>query len=102
MSCLFLDAGFLNKENKLDIELYDFQEHIGSVEWISAIPDGMISQQIDLRYSTVNITTLDDGYQIYVGPKDAYLGGEGIIILLDSDFKLKEYVVEKLEPAPQF
>lgn len=84
----------------MDIELYDFREHIASIEWIYSLPKGLVSEKIDIRYSTVSITKLENGYQVYIGPKDADLGGEGIMITLDKDFKLKDYVIERIEPLP--
>jgi hypothetical protein len=48
----------------------------------------------------VTITKLEDGYQVYVGPKDLDLGGDGLVINLDKDFKLKDYEIERIEPPP--
>ncbi len=97
------DAGYQqcsNKEIKLDIELYDFKEHIDSIEWIHSLPKGLISQKIDIRYSEVTITKLEDGYQIYIGPKDPDSAGDGILITLDKNYKLQDYLIERLEPPP--
>lgn len=84
----------------MDIEFYDFKEHIDSIEWVSSLPKGLLSEKIDLRYSTVTITNLEDGYQIYVGPKDLDSGGDGLIVTLDKDFKLKDYEIERIDPPP--
>jgi hypothetical protein len=84
----------------LDIEFYDFKEHIPSVEWVTSLPKGLLSDKIDIRYNTVTITKLEDGYQVYVGPKDLDLGGDGLVINLDKDFKLKDYEIEIIEPPP--
>ena len=84
----------------MDIELYDFKEHIHSVEWIYELPKGLLSENIDLRYSTVAITTLENGYQVYVGPKDMDAGGDGLMVILDKDFQLKNYEIERIEPLP--
>jgi hypothetical protein len=84
----------------LDIEFYDFKEHIPSVEWVTSLPKGLLSDKIDIRYNTVTITKLEDGYQVYVGPKDLDLGGDGLVINLDKDFKLKDYEIERIEPPP--
>lgn len=84
----------------MDIELYDFKEHIGSIEWIYSLPKGLISEKIDIRYNSVTITKLDDGYQIYIGPKDSDLGGDGIMVRLDNNFQLQDYLIEKIDPPP--
>jgi hypothetical protein len=84
----------------LDIEFYDFKEHIASVEWVTSLPKGLLSDKIDIRYNTVTITKLEDGYQVYVGPKDLDLGGDGLVINLDKDFKLKDYEIERIDPPP--
>jgi hypothetical protein len=84
----------------LDIEFYDFKEHINSIEWIYSLPKGLISEKIDIRYNTVTITKLENGYQIYIGPKDLDSGGDGILITLDKDFQLKDYVIERIDPFP--
>jgi hypothetical protein len=48
----------------------------------------------------VTITKLKDGYEVYVGPKDLNLGGDGLVVTLDKDFKLKDYEIERIEPFP--
>lgn len=84
----------------MDIEFYDFKEHIDSVEWIYSLPKGLISERIDIRYNTVTITKLENGYQIYVGPKDLDSGGDGLMVTLDKDFQLKNYEIERIAPLP--
>ena len=84
----------------MDIEYYNFKEHIDSVEWIYSLPKGLVSENIDVRYSTVNIIKLEDGYQIYIGPKDSDSGGDGILINIDKDYQLKDYEIERIEPLP--
>jgi len=84
----------------LDIEYYDFKENIESIEWIYSLPKGLLNEKVDIRYSTVNITKSENAYQIYVGPKNVELGGDGLIITLDKDFKLKHYEIERIEPFP--
>lgn len=84
----------------MDIEYYDFKEHIGSIEWIHSLPKGLVSEKIDLRYSAVSITVLENGYEIYVGPKDSDSGGDGIMVTLDDKFQLKDYVIERIDPFP--
>ena len=84
----------------MDIELYDFKEHIDSIEWIYSLPKGLLSEKIDVRYNTVTITKLADGYQIYVGPKDSDSGGDGLMVTLDKDFQLKDYEIERIDPLP--
>jgi hypothetical protein len=84
----------------MDIEFYDFSEHLESIEWIYSLPKGLISEKIDIRYSSVTIKKLESGYQIYIGPKDASLGGDGLMITLDKNCKLKEYMIERIEPLP--
>jgi hypothetical protein len=88
------------KETSLDIEIYDFNEHIDSIEWIYNLPNGLLSEKIDIRYNAVTITKLDDGYQIYVGPKDPDLGGDGLMVNLDDNFQLISYEIERIEPMP--
>jgi len=85
----------------LYIEIYDFKEHIDSIEWIYNLPKGLVSEKIDIRYNTVSITKVEDGYQIYIGPKDIDAGGDGILITLDNNFQLMDYVIERIEPFPQ-
>jgi hypothetical protein len=84
----------------LEIEYYDFNEHIDSVEWIYSLPKGLVSEKIDLRHSTVTITKLDNGYQVYVGPKNLDIEGSGLLITLDKNHKLKDYVIERVDPPP--
>ncbi len=84
----------------MDIELYDFNEHIPSVEWIYSLPKGLLTEKVDIRYSNVTITKLEQGYQIYVGPKDLDLGGDAIVVNLDKDLQLKDYEIERIEPLP--
>ena len=84
----------------MDVEYYDFKQHIASVAWIYSLPNGLLSEKIDLRYHTVTITKLENGYQIYVGPKDLTLAGDGLMIMLDKDFQLTDYEVEKIAPLP--
>ena len=84
----------------MDIELYDFKEHIDSIEWIYSLPKGMVSEKIDTRYSAVSITKLANGYEIYIGPKDADHGGDAIMITLDSNHKLLNYEIESIDPLP--
>ena len=84
----------------MDIELYDFREHIDSIEWIYSLPKGLISEKVDMRYNAVSITKLEDGYQVYIGPKNVESGGDGIMVTLDNNFRLKDYVIERIEPFP--
>ncbi|MFQ3282775.1 hypothetical protein [Reinekea sp.] len=84
----------------MDIELYDFKEHIDSIGWIYSLPNGLVSENIDIRYSTVTITKLETGYQIYIGPKDMSSGGDGILVSLDNEFQLFDYEIERIEPMP--
>lgn len=84
----------------MDIDLYDFKDHINSVEWIYSLPKGLVSEKIDIRFSTVTITNLKNGYQIYIGPTDLASGGDGIMINLDKDFQLMSYEIERIEPLP--
>lgn len=90
----------VNRDRGMDIELYDFNDHIESIEWIERLPKGLVSEKIDMRYNSVTITKLEDGVQVYVGPKDMDAGGDGILITLDNDFKLVDYVIERIEPMP--
>lgn len=85
----------------MDIEFYDFKEHIDSIEWIYTLPNGLLSEKIDIRYNTVTITKLEHGYQIYVGPKDLDSGGDGLMVNLDKDFQLIDYEIERIDPIPE-
>lgn len=85
----------------MDIELYDFSEHLGSIEWIDSLPRGLVSEQIDITHTAVSITKQEDGYMIYVGPKNADEGGDGIMITLDDNFQLVDYVIERIAPVPR-
>lgn len=82
----------------MDIELYDFKEHIDSVEWIYSLPRGLVTEKIDIRYTTVTITKLETGYQVYIGPKDMDSGGDGVLVSLDHEFTLLDYEIERIEP----
>jgi hypothetical protein len=84
----------------LEIEFYDFKDNIDSIEWIYSLPKGLLSERIDIKHNTVTITKLENGYQIYVGPKDPDLGGDGLMITLDKDFQLVDYEIERIEPFP--
>ena len=86
----------------MDIDYYDFRDHIDSIEWIYSLPKGLITEKIDTRHNIVQLTKLKDGYQIYVGPKNSENGGDGITITLDKDFRLKHYEIERIEPFPEF
>jgi hypothetical protein len=84
----------------VDIELYDFKDHIESVEWIYQLPKGLLTEKIDIRYNTVTIQKLESGYEIYLAPKDLEEGGDGLMIKLDKNFQLEEYEIERIEPFP--
>jgi hypothetical protein len=84
----------------MGIEYYDFREHVESIEWINQLPSGLVHQKIDIRYNTVSITKKVNGYEVYIGPKDPDSGGDAILILLDKDYRLMEYEIERLEPWP--
>ncbi|WP_203301034.1 hypothetical protein [Marinobacter sediminum] len=84
----------------MDTELYDFRQHLDSIEWIYSLPNGLVSEKIDIRYSVVTITELEDGYEIYIGPKEMELGGDAIQVILSDDFQLKDYLIERIEPSP--
>ena len=84
----------------MEIEFYDFKDNIDSIEWIYSLPKGLLSKRIDIKHNTVTITKLENGYQIYVGPKDPDLGGDGLMITLDKDFQLVDYEIERIEPFP--
>lgn len=84
----------------MDVDDYYLSEHIESIEWIDSLPRGLVRDKIDMRYSTVTITKMDDGYQVYIGPKDPDLGGDAIAITLDDQFQLQDYEIERLEPVP--
>tara|TARA_R110002126_G_scaffold15185_17_gene62572 strand:- start:16077 stop:16340 length:264 start_codon:yes stop_codon:yes gene_type:complete len=86
----------------MDIEFYDFRQELGSVEWLRSLPNGMLSEKIDIRYSSVHITKLKNGYQVYVGPKNTEAGGDAITVTLDNDFKLIDYEIERIAHSPQF
>ncbi|MBU2864568.1 hypothetical protein KO489_11990 [Reinekea forsetii] len=84
----------------MDIEYYDFNEHIGSIEWMQELPKGLISDKIDIRYNTVTISKMEFGYEVYIAPKDLDKGGDGLLIRLDANFKLIDYEIERIEPNP--
>lgn len=84
----------------MDVEIFDFRDHIESISWIKQLPSGLVTQQLDLRYSLVNIIRKKDEVQIYIGPKNPDLGGDGIIISLDLSYKLLRYTIERIEPVP--
>lgn len=84
----------------MDVEYYDFSAHVESVEWINQLPRGLVDHKIDIRYNAVSITKQVNGYQVYIGPKDSDAGGDAIMILLDKDYQLMEYEIERLEPLP--
>jgi hypothetical protein len=67
---------------------------------MASLPKGLVSEKIDMRFNRVTITKLEVGYQIYVGPKDMDAGGDGLLVTLDNDFKLVDYVIERIEPIP--
>jgi hypothetical protein len=84
----------------MDIELYDFNEHMTSIEWISELPTGLVNQQIDTRYNNVSITKFSEGFEVYISPKDMDAGGDTIMITLDINFQLIDYVIERIETLP--
>ncbi|WP_163836132.1 hypothetical protein [Spartinivicinus ruber] len=85
----------------MDVEYFNFNDHIKSVEWVYQLPAGLVSEKIDLRYSTVTINKEKNGYQILIGPKNINEGGDGLLINLDNNLKLIDYVVERIDPPPQ-
>lgn len=84
----------------MDIDFYDFKNHFDSIEWIYSLPNGLLSQRIDTRQNNATITKLNDGYQIYVGPKDDSLGGDGLLVILDNRLQLINYEIERISPYP--
>ena len=82
------------------MQMYDFSEHICSTEWIDSLPSGLVSKTVDLRYTHVLIEKSEDGYMIYVGPKNVTTAGDAINITLDKNCQLLDYVVERIEPQP--
>ena len=90
----------------MDIELYDFKDHLDSIAWIEELPKGLVSQKIDLRYSAVSITRLDAGFEIYIGPQSndatSSIEGSGILIRLDGQLKLIDYEIERIAPISTF
>ncbi|MCX4026646.1 hypothetical protein H0A36_00580 [Endozoicomonas sp. SM1973] len=85
----------------MEVEYFNFNDHVESVEWIYQLPAGLVSEKIDLRYNSVNIKKEKNGYQIYIGPKNPNDGGDGLLINLDNNLKLINYVVERIDPTPQ-
>ncbi|MGI0119421.1 hypothetical protein [Zooshikella sp. RANM57] len=79
---------------------YDFSENMDSVEWISELPTGMVSERINLQYQRVELKKVVEGYIIYIGPAEPDKGGEGIVINLDTEMNLTDYVIERIEPVP--
>lgn len=84
----------------MTLKYFDFEDHLESVEWISQLPKGLLNHKVNLTYNVVSLTKLPDGYQIYIGPKLPDKGGDGIMITLDQKCRLKDYVIERLEPLP--
>lgn len=84
----------------MDIDLYNFADHLDSIIWIEELPKGLVLPTVDLRYQTVNITKQKSGYDIYIGPKDDQSGGDGILIRLNNQFHLIDYEIERLAPLP--
>jgi len=80
--------------------MYDFSEHICSTAWIDSLPNGLVSKTVDLRYTHVIIEKLENGYMIYVGPKNVTTTGDAINIELDKNCQLLDYVIERIEPTP--
>ena len=84
----------------MDIDFYDFNEHLDSIEWIHSLPKGLLIEKIDIRYNTVVITKLENGYQIYVAPKDLDTGGDALMVTIDNNFQLMNFEIERIEPPP--
>ena len=84
----------------MDIQIYDFSEHICSTEWIDNLPNGLVNKTVDLRYTNVTIEKLEEGYVVYVGPKNVNTAGDAINIKLDENCQLLDYVIERIEPQP--
>lgn len=85
----------------METEHFDFNDHLPSVEWIQDLPNGFLTNPIDLRYRHVTITKLNTGYEVYVGPKDPDKGGDALVVTLDEKFKLVGHYIERLEPPPE-
>lgn len=101
LSCMFVfqGASAMTKADKTKDE-FVFAKHLNSVDWLKELPRGMLSEKVDLKYSSVMLEKTDKGHTIYVGPIDPYKGGDGITVWLDKNLKLINYEVERLEPAP--
>tara|TARA_R110002096_G_scaffold428118_1_gene639435 strand:+ start:179 stop:862 length:684 start_codon:yes stop_codon:yes gene_type:complete len=92
-NCLFGDE--LEANN-----IYRFSENLSSIEWLSHLPDSVLRDQVDLRFSVVTISPNEDGKHIYVGPIDTDKGGSAVSIFLDKSLNLINYEIEHLEPLP--
>lgn len=79
---------------------YDFSEHLDSIQWINELPNGLVSERVNLNHNHVSIQNKEGMYTIYIGPKEPDKGGDGILITLDKDMNLVDYVIERIEPVP--
>lgn len=77
---------------------YLFSEHLDSVEWLEKIPKSVLTNTVDLTYSTVSINRIESGYLIYVGPITPEKGGSAVSVFLDPSLGFQRYEIEHLAP----
>lgn len=76
-------------------------EYFDNLDWLKNLPQGLISETIDLRYHSVEIDKEDVPIRLYIGPSDPSTGGSGITIFLDAELSLLSYEIETISPAPK-
>lgn len=79
---------------------FDFGESFESIEWLEQLPKNFLARKVDLEHYIVTITNEEEAHQIYVGPKDLDKGGDALIVTLDENYLLKDYLIERLPTMP--
>jgi len=75
---------------------------LSSLHWIDELPSGLLPSEIDFKFNSLNVTKTGTGFEVYLGPSNPDEGGDGLIILLDSNCNFIEYIIERVEPVPNF
>ncbi len=78
-------------------QLFVLSEHLDSLDWMKQLPNGVLSETIDLQFNSVTIDKNENGVVIYVGTKTPENGGSGVTVWLDTSLNLVNYEIEQLD-----
>lgn len=86
----------------MDADIYDFSQHLPSVKWLEQLPNGLVTPTVDLRHANVRLEPNTKGLRIYISPKNENIGGDILVIDLNKNYQLEDYLIERIEPEPKF